>query len=104
MTVIVNTGVIKGNRRMYRIVIAGLLAAVSGMAQADRQPNVEVNVPPEVFNSGGQRTQPCQQCCIYQNQNYSEGAVIKTEGILLQCQRDPNIMGTNPLVWRRVTT
>ena len=89
---------------MYRILIAGLLTALSVGAQANRQPNVEVNVPPEVFNSGGQTTQPCQQCCIYQNQNYSEGAVIKMEGILLQCQRDPNVMGTNPLMWRRVTT
>ena len=89
---------------MYRILIAGLLAALSVGAQANRQPNVEVNVPPEVFNSGGQtQQQPCQQCCIYQNQNYSEGAVIKMEGILLQCQRDPNVMGTHPLMWRRVT-
>lgn len=88
---------------MYRILIAGLLTVLSVGVQANRQPNVEVNVPPEVFNTGGQTTQPCQQCCIYQNQNYSEGAVIKMEGILLQCQRDPKVMGTNPLMWRRVT-
>ena len=87
---------------MYRILIAGLLTALSVGAQANRQPNVEVNVPPEVFNSGGETTQPCQQCCIYQNQNYSEGAVVKADGILLQCQRDERAISTNPLVWRRV--
>ena len=67
-------------------------------------PDVEVNVPPEVFSSSGQNqtVQPCNQCCIYQNQNYSEGAVVKADGILLQCQRDERAISTNPLVWRRV--
>lgn len=32
----------------------------------------------------------------------SFGAVIKAEGILLQCQRDDKTLSTNPLVWRRV--
>ncbi|HAT8012414.1 YnjH family protein [Citrobacter rodentium] len=66
------------------------------------RPEVEVNVPPEVFSSGGQRAQPCAQCCIYQDRAYSEGAVIKAEGVLLQCQRDERTLSTNPLVWRRV--
>ena len=44
----------------------------------------------------------CTQCCVYQDKNYSEGAVIKAEGILLQCQRDDKTLSTNPLVWRRV--
>ncbi|MBW2855095.1 YnjH family protein, partial [Escherichia coli] len=30
------------------------------------------------------------------------GAVIKAEGILLQCQQDDKNLSTNPLVWRRV--
>lgn len=90
---------------MYRMVVAGLLAVLAAGAQAERQSNIKVNVPPEVFHSGGHRTtQPCMQCCIYQNQNYSEGALIKAGGVLLQCQRDPNVVGTNPLVWHRVTT
>ncbi|SUI34948.1 Protein of uncharacterised function (DUF1496) [Serratia grimesii] len=46
--------------------------------------------------------QPCSRCCIYQNQNYSEGAVLKVEGETLQCVRDPNVIGTNPLVWVRL--
>ncbi|WAH53175.1 YnjH family protein [Pseudescherichia vulneris] len=87
---------------MNRYVIA-LLGLLSAGAQADRiRPDVEVNVPPEVFSAGGQRPQPCNQCCIYQDQNYSEGAVIKAEGVLLQCQRDERTLSTNPLVWRRV--
>lgn len=87
-------------------VAAALLLVASGSALADRYPlpGVEVNVPAEVFSSGGQTqtTQPCMQCCVYGNQNYSEGSVIKMEGVLLQCQRDERTISTNPLVWRRV--
>ncbi|WP_039058178.1 YnjH family protein [Enterobacter sp. Bisph1] len=85
---------------------AALLLTASGSALAERSPSpdIQVNVPPEVFSSGGQNQnpQPCMQCCVYDNQRYSEGAVIKTEGILLQCQRDEKVISTNPLVWRRV--
>ncbi len=82
--------------------IAGALALFCNVAHA--RPQVEVNVPPEVFsnNNSSQRVQPCSQCCIYENQNYSEGAVVKVEGVLLQCQRDERAISTNPLVWRRV--
>jgi hypothetical protein len=72
------------------------------MAQR-HQPDVDVSVPPEVFSTQGSRAAPCNQCCVYQDQNYSEGAVVKADGgILLQCQRDEKTLGTNPLVWRRV--
>ncbi|WP_442779821.1 YnjH family protein [Enterobacter cancerogenus] len=88
---------------MNRYIATALLALLSATAQADRiRPDVEVNVPPEVFSSGGQRAQSCNQCCIYQDQNYSEGAVVKADGVLLQCQRDERTISTNPLVWRRV--
>ena len=88
---------------MNRYVMAALSLMLTAGAQADRiRPDVEVNVPPEVFSSSGQRAQPCNQCCIYQDQNYSEGAVVKAEGVLLQCQRDERAISTNPLVWRRV--
>lgn len=86
-------------------VMIGLLVTASAGANEGRRvlPDVQVNVPPEVFSSGGQQnTQPCNQCCVYQNQNYTEGAVIKAEGVLLQCQRDERTISTNPLVWRRV--
>ena len=89
---------------MHRLFIAAAAAMVSFAALANQhyRPDVEVNVPPEVFSSSGQRAQPCNQCCVYQDQNYSEGAAIKAEGVLLQCQRDEKTLSTNPLVWRRV--
>ncbi|HGW5366754.1 TPA: YnjH family protein [Enterobacter hormaechei] len=88
---------------MNRYAMAALCLMVSTGAQADRiRPDVEVNVPPEVFSAGGQRAQPCNHCCIYQDQNYSEGAVVRADGVLLQCQRDERTLSTNPLVWRRV--
>lgn len=88
---------------MNRYAMAALCLMVSAGAQADRiRPDVEVNVPPEVFSAGGQRAQPCNQCCIYQDQNYSEGAVVRSDGVLLQCQREERTLSTNPLVWRRV--
>lgn len=87
---------------MKMLWIAGALMLFCHAAQA--RPQVEVNVPPEVFSNSGttQRVQPCSQCCIFQDQNYSEGAVVKSEGVLLQCQRDERAISTNPLVWRRV--
>lgn len=89
---------------MKMMIAAAIFALVSASAQAEARirPDVEVNVPPDVFSTGGQRAQPCNQCCVYQDQNYSEGAVIKTEGVLLQCQRDEKTLSTHPLVWRRV--
>ncbi len=85
---------------MSRALIAVVLAfPLITLANPHYHPDVEVNVPPEVFSSGGQSAQPCTQCCVYQDQNYSEGAVIKAEGILLQCQRDDKTLSTNPLVW-----
>ena len=87
------------SRALFAVVLAFPLIA---LANPHYRPDVEVNVPPEVFSSGGQSAQPCTQCCVYQDQNYSEGAVIKAEGILLQCQRDDKTLSTNPLVWRLV--
>lgn len=81
-----------------------LMVTLPVMAQR-LDPQVDISVPPEVFSSQGQRAAPCNQCCIYQDQNYSEGAVVKAEGgVLLQCQRDEKTLSTNPLVWRRVRT
>lgn len=89
----------------HALFTASLMALVTATAQAEVRYStggVDVNVPPEVFSSGGQRPQPCNQCCVYQDENYSEGAVVKADGILLQCQRDERTLSTNPLVWRRV--
>ena len=59
---------------MNRYVLTALCAIFTAGAQADRiRPDVEVNVPPEVFSSSGQRAQPCNQCCIYQDQIILKG-------------------------------
>ena len=88
---------------MSRALIAVVLAfPLITLANPHYHPDVEGKGPPEGFSSGGQSAQPCTQCCVYQDQNYSEGAVIKAEGILLQCQRGDKTLSTNPLVWRRV--
>lgn len=78
------------------------MVSLPGMAQR-HDSQLDINVPAEVFSSQGQRAQPCSQCCIYEDRNYSEGAVVKADGgVLLQCQRDEKTLSTNPLVWRRV--
>ncbi len=89
---------------MNRLMIAAMLGlfSLSGHADQRLRPDIDVSVPPEVFSTGGQRSQPCNLCCIYQDQNYSEGAVVRADGVLLQCQRDERTLSTNPLVWRRV--
>ena len=72
-------------------VMVGLFMVASAGVQVDRwtSPDVPVNVSSEVFTSGGQQnSQLCKQCCIFEGQTYSEGAVIKTEGGVTQCQRD----------------
>lgn len=65
--------------------------------------DVVVDMPPEVWTQGQNNNQPaCNRCCIYENRSYSEGAVLKSEGVLLQCARDPQSLGTNNLIWRIV--
>ena len=63
--------------------------------------DVVVDMPPEVWTQN-QSAPSCQQCCIFENRNYSEGAVVKSEGVLLQCARDEKVLGTNPLIWKIV--
>ncbi len=38
--------------------------------------------------------------CWFNNQRYSEGAIIKAGPVLLQCGRDRNVTGTIPLIWK----
>ncbi|EPW0864335.1 TPA: DUF1496 domain-containing protein, partial [Shigella flexneri] len=54
------------SRALFAVVLAFPLIA---LANPHYRPDVEVNVPPEVFSSGGQSAQPCTQCCVYQDQN-----------------------------------
>ncbi|MTD25730.1 YnjH family protein [Erwinia sorbitola] len=96
-----------------------LLLAISAPTMAERYINsghgnnggnngggntdVVVDMPPEVWTQGNSNNQqPCQRCCVYENRSYTEGAVLKTEGVLLQCARDEQSLGTNNLIWRIV--
>lgn len=67
------------SRALFAVVLAFPLIA---LANPHYRPDVEVSVPPEVFSSGGQSAQPLYSVLRLSGQNYSEGAVIKAEGIL----------------------
>ncbi|ADU69502.1 YnjH family protein [Pantoea sp. At-9b] len=95
--------------RYLMVLLSGVLL-LSSAAQANRTPDtgrsggntdVVVDMPPEVWTQGQNNQQSnCLQCCTYENRSYSEGAVVKAEGVLLQCSRDEKVMGTNPLIWK----
>ncbi|OOC12670.1 DUF1496 domain-containing protein [Dickeya dadantii] len=92
------------------VVLPGNTSSTYGPAsttQGSTNTEVVVPVPPQVIwgNGNGGNVQReaqvnCMSCCIYQNRNYSEGSVVRAEGVLLQCQRDKGNLGTNNLVWR----
>ncbi|CAI0728700.1 DUF1496 domain-containing protein [Serratia ficaria] len=77
---------------------------VSGAAGAHRgDVDVVLPVSPEIWGAAkNAETQACNRCCVYRNQNYSEGAVLKIDDEVLQCVRDHNVVGTNPLIWVRL--
>lgn len=84
------------------LVVAALLG-LPLLATANNSADIGIIVPPEILTQrGASQPAPCLQCCIYENNSYSEGAIIKTEGILLQCTRDNQVLSTNPLIWQRV--
>ncbi len=94
--------------RFSMLLLSGALL-VSATALANRpvessrmgNTDVVVDMPAEAWTQG-QNTQQsnCLQCCTYENRSYSEGAVVKAEGVLLQCARDDRVLGTNPLIWK----
>ncbi|NUU65516.1 YnjH family protein [Enterobacteriaceae bacterium BIT-l23] len=85
-----------------RLLFAAFAMVVVLPAGARPAPDVEVKIPAQSLERTRDRTANCSRCCLFEDRNYSEGAVIKSEGILLQCQREQGAVGTNPLVWRRV--
>lgn len=91
-------------RMRYVTIVAAVLALPVGFfARAESSGHdIELTLPPEILINSERRTQPCNQCCIDQNMYYSEGAIIKRAGILLQCQHDRERLSTHPLIWRRV--
>jgi hypothetical protein len=94
------------NHRLLMLATGTLLFSAAATAHRG-DVDVVVPVSPEIWGTAKSAAaqpavQPCSRCCIYQNQNYSEGAVLKVEGETLQCVRDHNVIGTNPLVWVRL--
>lgn len=88
---------------LKRLLAAAALLSLPLVAAANNATDLGIIIPPEVFTQrGSQPSEPCLQCCIYDNKSYTEGAIIKTEGILLQCARDSRVLGTNPLIWQRI--
>ena len=82
------------------------MVLLSATAMANRNNGIDVVVPvsPEILNNTGGYSNNdsnvnCPRCCIYDNRSYSEGAVVKAEGVLLQCSADKNVLSTNNLKW-----
>lgn len=73
----------------------------TGINQITLQPNI--NLPLTTDNQSNRyAAMQCQQqqCCLYNNSFYSEGAVISVaNNLVLQCMRDPNVAGANALRW-----
>ena len=86
-----------------RLLAAAALLSLPPLAMANNNAELGIIVPSELLTQRGTgQPAPCLQCCLYANQSYSEGSVIKAEGILLQCARDKQVLSTNPLIWQRV--
>lgn len=54
-------------RRSLVVAVMAIMPMV-GLANQNSRPDIQVNVPPEVFSTRGQSSQPCIQCCVYQDQ------------------------------------
>ncbi|MFV9669443.1 YnjH family protein [Pantoea sp. KXB45] len=100
--------------RRYSGLVVVALSLASGLAQANGRyqsmppgnngtnTDVVVDLPPEAWTQAERRQPDCLRCCIFENRNYTEGAVVKSEGVLLQCARDEQSLGTNNLIWKIV--
>ncbi|QUJ07079.1 DUF1496 domain-containing protein [Salmonella enterica subsp. enterica] len=73
-----------------------------GLANQNSRPDIQVNVPPEVFSARGRSSQPCIQCCVCGDQELLRRRGNKSGASCSGCQRDEKTISTNPLVWRRV--
>ncbi|MEQ9919906.1 DUF1496 domain-containing protein [Pectobacterium brasiliense] len=93
-------------KSLVSLCFASMMLVLPTLAQANRAgTDIVVPVPPEVWGAGTtvrEQNNTCQQCCVYENRYYSEGAVVKVEGVVLQCVRDKQTLGTNNLIWQLV--
>ncbi|MBN3206833.1 DUF1496 domain-containing protein [Pectobacterium brasiliense] len=93
-------------KSLVSLCFASMMLVLPTLAQANRGgTDIVVPVPPEVWGAGTtvrEQNNTCQQCCVYENRYYSEGAVVNIEGVVLQCVRDKQTLGTNNLIWQLV--
>ncbi|KHT14972.1 YnjH family protein [Pectobacterium brasiliense] len=93
-------------KSLVSLCFASVMLVLPTLAQANRGgTDIVVPVPPEVWGAGTtvrEQNNTCLRCCVYENRNYSEGAVLKVEGVILQCVRDKQTLGTNNLIWQLV--
>jgi len=95
------------NKLMMALLLSSTLLAAPAMANraglSGNSADVVVPLPPQIWNNSGTNNQnsapTCHRCCIYNNQSYSEGAVVTGDSVVLQCVRDPQVVGTNDLKW-----
>lgn len=85
-------------------ILLGVMGLWMVLPAAANRGGIDVVVPvsPGVITGTGNVTHsvpPCSRCCVYQNQYYSEGAVVNAEGVILQCRQNENVTGTNNLRW-----
>ncbi|MBN3044631.1 MULTISPECIES: DUF1496 domain-containing protein [Pectobacterium] len=93
-------------KSLVSLCFASMMLVLPTLAQANRGgTDIVVPVPPEVWGAGTtvrEQNNTCQKCCVYENRYYSEGAVVNIEGVVLQCVRDKQTLGTNNLIWQLV--
>ena len=93
------------NNLLMALLAGSALLVAPAMANRSNIGNgadVVVPLPPQIWENSGNNNSSaptCHNCCIYNNQSYSEGAVVTADSVVLQCSRDPNVVGTNELKW-----
>jgi hypothetical protein len=81
------------------------MANRAGLSGSSNSVDVVVPLPPQIWDNSGNNqnsASTCHRCCIYNNQSYSEGAVVTVDSVVLQCVRDPQVVGTNDLKWQQL--
>lgn len=97
------------NKLIMAVLSSSLLLVAPAMANRPGVRNgadIVVPLPPQVWENSANANQnsapTCHNCCIYNNKSYTEGAVVTADSIVLQCVRDPQVVGTNELKWERM--
>lgn len=81
-------------------VVGVALALPSAVLASRGGTDIVVPVPADAWGAAREQNYQCLRCCVYENRNYSEGAVVKVDGVTLQCVRDKQVVGTNDLIWQ----